>query len=245
MKVSMYAGVGILVGFAALGLQAQEPVKEKIINGGVLNGKAASLPKPDYPSYLREQGKGGVVAVDVVIDESGMVVSAAAKPAAIKVRAGAEGMMAEKEEVDPALVEAAENAARLARFTPTFLSGVPVKIRGSITYNFVVADKTTEDNPAATNAGVLNGNAISLPLPAYPASAKAVRAEGPVNVLVKINETGEVMDAQAVSGHPLLRAAAVKAAREARFNPTSKDGQPVQVSGVLVYNFVAGDKNDQ
>ncbi len=241
----MYAKVGIFVGFAALGLQAQEPAKERIVNGGVLNGKAIALPKPEFPSHLREQGKGGTVTVDVLIDETGMVVSAEANPAAIKIRAGAEGMIAEKEDVDPALVEAAEQAALNARFAPTFLSGVPVKVRGSITYNFMTGERVGEDDPSAVKGGVLNGKALSLPIPGYPPAARAVKAEGAVNVMVKVNEAGEVIEAQAVSGHPLLRAAAVTAAREARFSPTSRDGQPVQIAGVLVYNFVAGEKDDQ
>jgi TonB family protein len=244
MKFRIYAGVGILMGLGVLGLQAQEPAKERTINGGVLNGKATSLPKPEYPSHLREQGKGGVVSVEVVIDESGLVVSAIGSPA-IKVRAGAEGMMAEKEDIDPTLVEAAENAARQAQFAPTMLSGVPVRIMGTITYNFVPRGKAADDGSKAVSGGVLNGKAISLPLPKYPPAARAVKAEGAVNVMVKINEAGEVLEAQAVSGHPLLRAAAVNAALEAKFNSTLLDGQPVRVSGVLVYNFVAGDKNDQ
>ncbi len=244
MKVSMYAGVGILVGIAALGVQAQEPAKERIIHGGVVNGKAQSLPKPDYPSHLREQGKGGVVNVEVVIDESGLVVSATGSPA-IKVRAGAEGMMAEKGDIDPALIEAAENAAMQAQFAPTFLGGVPVKVRGTITYNFASSGATPEADPSAARGGILNGKAISLPKPDYPAAARAVKAEGAVSVLIKIDEAGNVSEAQAVSGHPLLRAAAVNAARAARFNSTMVDGQPVQVSGVLVYNFGAGSKDDQ
>lgn len=244
MKVAIYAGIGILMGLGALGLQAQEPAKERIINGGVLNGKATSLPKPEYPSHLREQGKGGAVNVEVVIDESGIVVSATARPT-IKVSAGADGMMAEKEDIDPALVEAAENAARLAQFSPTLLGGVPVRIKGTITYNFAPRVGAADNDGAAGTGGVLNGKAISLPLPKYPPAARAVKAEGAVSVLVKISEEGKVLEAQAVSGHPLLRAAAVNAALEAKFNSTVRDGQPVQVSGVLIYNFVAGGKTDQ
>lgn len=246
MKVSIYAyaGVGILLGIGALGMQAQETVTLRVIRGGVLNGKATSLPKPDYPVHLREQGVGGSVSVDVVIDESGIVVSATGN-SAIKGRAGAEGMMAEKEEIDPALIEAAENAARLAQFSPTMLNGVPVRIMGTITYNFVPRGKIADDGSKAVTGGVLNGKAISMPLPKYPPAARAVKAEGAVNVLVKISEEGKVLEAQAVSGHPLLRAAAVNAALEAKFNSTLLDGLPVRVSGILVYNFVAGDKNDR
>ena len=55
---------------------------------------------------------------------------------------------------------------------------------------------------------------------------------------VIVDEEGKVIAAQAVSGHPLLQAAAVKAAREARFTPTLLDGKPVKVQGVITYNFV-------
>ena len=47
--------------------------------------------------------------------------------------------------------------------------------------------------------------------------------------------------ASAVSGHPLLRAAAVDAARMAKFSQTLLQGNPVKVSGVIVYNFVPPD----
>lgn len=86
--------------------------------------------------------------------------------------------------------------------------------------------------------GVINGSATSLPKPTYPAAAKAVRAAGAVNVQVLIDESGNVVSASAVSGHPLLRQAAVAAARSAKFKPTLLSGQPVKVNGVIVYNFV-------
>lgn len=92
--------------------------------------------------------------------------------------------------------------------------------------------------PKIVSGGVLNGKATSLPKPAYPAAARAVRAGGSVSVQVVISETGSVVSASAVSGHPLLRAAAEGAARSARFSPTMLSGQPVKVSGVITYNFV-------
>jgi len=87
--------------------------------------------------------------------------------------------------------------------------------------------------------GVLNGKAISLPAPEYPEIAKPAHASGSVPVKITIDENGNVVGAEAISGHPLLRAAAVSAAREAKFTTTRVEGQPVKVSGVLVYNFVA------
>ena len=92
---------------------------------------------------------------------------------------------------------------------------------------------------APISGGVLNGKAISLPKPAYPPIARAAHASCTVVVQVLIDENGNVVSAHAVSGHPLLQGAAVGAARQARFSPTKLSGQPVKVTGVIQYNFVA------
>jgi TonB family protein len=118
-------------------------------------------------------------------------------------------------------------------------------------YNETVPDTTDTDapptsptNPLTSNnsrppisGGVLNGKAISLPKPTYPPVARAARASGTVTVKVTVDETGKVTDARAVSGHPLLQAAAVAAARNARFSPTMLDGKPVKITGVVSYTF--------
>ena len=88
------------------------------------------------------------------------------------------------------------------------------------------------------SGGVLNGKATYLPKPAYPPIAKAAHASGIVNVQVMVDENGNVISANAVSGHPMLQAAAVAAARQAKFTPTKLAGRPVKVTGVLIYNFV-------
>lgn len=98
--------------------------------------------------------------------------------------------------------------------------------------------KASPPIPKQISGGVLNGKATSLPKPAYPPAARAVRASGAVSVQVLIDENGNVVSASAVSGNPLLRAAAVSAARGAKFSPTKLSGQPVKVSGVITYNFV-------
>ena len=92
---------------------------------------------------------------------------------------------------------------------------------------------------APISGGVLNGKAISLPKPQYPAIARQAHAAGTVVVQVTIDENGGVISAHAISGHPLLQAVAVAAARGARFSPTKLSGQPVKVTGVITYNFVA------
>jgi TonB family protein len=91
--------------------------------------------------------------------------------------------------------------------------------------------------PKTISGGVVNSKAINLPKPEYPPAALSVRAAGAVNVQVTIDENGDVISAEVASGHPLLREAAVQAARQAKFSPTKLSGQPVKVTGVIVYNF--------
>ena len=109
------------------------------------------------------------------------------------------------------------------------------------------APATTPEPPAppepkSKRAGgsfaVLNGRAVSKPEPEYPAAAKAAGAQGSVAVWVDVDERGNVVEAEAVSGHPLLRAAAVAAARLAKFSPTLLSGRPAGTKGIVTYNFV-------
>jgi protein TonB len=87
------------------------------------------------------------------------------------------------------------------------------------------------------SGGVLNGKAYVLPKPIYPAPARAAHSEGLVTVQVTVDEEGNVSSADAVSGPVLLRAAAIQAARGAKFTPTKLSGFPVKVTGTLLYNF--------
>jgi TonB family protein len=87
------------------------------------------------------------------------------------------------------------------------------------------------------SGGVLNGSALSLPKPNYPDTARTVHAQGVVTVEVIIDVSGKVISARATSGHPLLQQAAVQAAYQAKFSPTTLSGQPVKVSGTINYSF--------
>lgn len=216
---------------------------QKEINGGVLNGKAVSLPKPHYPDSAKMSKASGAVAVNVVIDESGTVISAEADPYDQRQKVNADGTKAEPVEVDQSLRDASVEAALQARFSPTMLSGVPVQVKGRIVYNFVADVGDSDTTMKAVSGGVLNGKAVSLPAPVYPAAALAVNAAGAVTIQVMIDEGGNVIEATAVSGHPLLRAAAIDAARQATFSPTLLNGSPVRITGVITYNFVAPKKD--
>jgi hypothetical protein len=99
--------------------QGQGNQKRPPIQGGVLNGKAIYLPAPEIP--LGEK-TGGVVMVQILVDELGNVIDARAVSGPV----GLHG--------------AAVNAARFARFSPTLLAGEPVRVMGTLAYNFAKAN---------------------------------------------------------------------------------------------------------
>lgn len=82
-----------------------------------------------------------------------------------------------------------------------------------------------------------SGKMLSSPRPDYPLLAMKAGATGTVAVEVTIDETGNVIAAHAISGHPLLQSSAVAAARQATFQPTIKNGQPVKVTKVIMFEF--------
>jgi TonB family protein len=93
-----------------------------VIQAGVMNGRAIKLVQPIYPRAARADHASGQVSVLVLINEAGKVIEAKAMNARY---------------LHPSLVAAAEDAARHSLFTPTQLSGKPVKVNGTIVYNFV------------------------------------------------------------------------------------------------------------
>ncbi|HTK27880.1 MAG TPA: TonB family protein [Pyrinomonadaceae bacterium] len=122
------------------------------------------------------------------------------------------------------------------------LSLLSLVVFGSLTF-FGQTSTLPSDTATSPKIGgygdILNGKATSLPKPSYPAAARAANASGVVVVQVTVDEDGNVIRAQAVSGEQLLRQAAEDAARKAKFQATASSGQLVKTNGVLVYNFVS------
>ncbi|MCA1633184.1 MAG: energy transducer TonB, partial [Acidobacteria bacterium] len=145
-----------------------------------------------------------------------------------------EGDASQKEVADGQYKEAVEEHQRLTGAVRDDESGMVAPVRMPNDTNAA----TTPGRKAPISGGVLNGKAISKPAPVYPQEAQEAGAQGTVTLQVLINEDGSVASATAVSGHPLLKEAAVSAARQARFSPTFLSGQPVKVSGIITYNFV-------
>lgn len=106
----------------------QPAVNSGQISGGVLNGKAISLPAPPYPPAARAVRASGTVIVQVLVDESGRVVSANSTSG------------------HPLLRAAAEQAARRAKFEPARSGDMPVKVSGVIKYEFTLPDAVANTN---------------------------------------------------------------------------------------------------
>lgn len=146
--------------------------------------------------------------------------------------------------------EAVKQNVKASNFSPAIRDGKPVSSDLEMTFLVGQAyrdavNKRKKPEVAAYKAndewlqgGVVNGKALKLPKPEYPSEAHSQRISGAVSIDVLIDETGKVMRAGAVSGHPLLQGASRSAACDARFSPTLFKGQPVKVSGIITYNFV-------
>jgi TonB family protein len=87
------------------------------------------------------------------------------------------------------------------------------------------------------SGGVLQALGTKKVEPEYPPIAKVAGAEGVVNIRVTVSEEGRVVEAEVIDGHPLLRDAALQAARQWEFKPTELPSKPVKVIGVLTFNF--------
>jgi len=98
------------------------PKPPPIVSKGVITSQATYLPKPVYSEIAKRLRIQGTVSVQVLVDEQGRVVSA-------KAVSGSSFLIPE-----------AQKAALQARFSPTLLSGQPVKVSGVITYNFVLGN---------------------------------------------------------------------------------------------------------
>jgi len=94
------------------------------------------------------------------------------------------------------------------------------------------------DSQKHANQEMTGGEFDERVQPEYPAIARAAHATGSVVVLVVVDEEGKVIAAQSVSGHPLLQAAAVRAAKASSFHPYLFNGQAVKVRGTINYNFL-------
>ena len=90
------------------------------------------------------------------------------------------------------------------------------------------------------HAGVMNSRALLDQLPAYPRKAKELHIEGRVEVHLLVNEDGEVVFANPLSGREALWAEAVKGVVAARFPPLRVQDKPRKITGRIIFDFKNG-----
>lgn len=221
---------------------AQESKEEKqssIIrkSEGQLRPTATNRVAPEYPVDAKTNKVEGDVVVEVTISEEGNVINA-------KAISG-----------DQVFIQPTLDAVKKWTFSPTKVNDKPTKVSGVLSFRFKLESpnfstpskaKQTDTLPTQTvirrSEGVLRGIAVDKSYPTYPAEAKEQKVEGDVVIEVTIDEEGKVSSTRPVSGHELLKDVAEKAAKEWTFKPTSLDGKPVKVTGVITFRFLLDEK---
>lgn len=105
-----------------------------------------------------------------------------------------------------------------------------------------VVAQNAPTQPRKIAQGLLEGSVIKRRMPAYPLMARSMNAFGKVEVRIVISEGGQVIEAAAISGHPALRTAAMDAAREWVYKPSTLNGIPTKVETVLTFTFAPGSQ---
>lgn len=109
------------------------------------------------------------------------------------------------------------------------IGGVNKKEQESKTENKAEIDKT--------KGRVYRGAAVFTVSPAYPVEAKNTEVNTTVVVFIVVSKEGKVIDAQCKSGDKVFYKSALSAASQWRFNPSTMDGNPVNVAGTLTFKF--------
>jgi TonB family protein len=224
--------------------ESSQPIRK---SGGVLQESAVRKAQPLYPPLAKAARVSGAVVVEITVDEEGDVISARAVSG------------------HPLMKDCAVAAARGWKFKPTSLSGTPVKVIGTITFNFTMGDPPAGPDGAANSAGPgadrgtgvggaviepSSGAATSVesrPVllnsarPNYTDLARANHTEGTVVLRVLVGSDGLVKRIAIAKGLPDgLNEEAVRAAQQLRFKPAMKGGQQVAYWQTVEMSFVLG-----
>jgi len=201
---------------------AVDTTKPLRVMGGVTEPKKIKDVKPVYPPIAETARISGVVIAEIVIDTNGDVRDARILRSI------------------PMLDQAALDAIRQWRYTPTTLNGVPVELVMTVTVSFTLG---SEPAPSAGQAPVRVGGDIKEPRkiydakPFYPPAAQAAGVQGIVIVEAIIGVDGRVSSAKVLRSVPMLEEAAIDAVSQWVYEPTLLGGVPVPVVMTVTVNF--------
>ena len=216
IKVDAY----ILYNVNSVTIRKSENIKTIAVGHLAPDTKPIFLPQPNYPAAAKPLKLSGEVTVEILIDENGNIERATAVSG------------------NPLLRAAAVAAAKQAIFPPQTLSGKPIKILRSIVYKFnfgYEVEKNIDDE-------IILGKAVKSPKPSLPSFSGKMENNSSVLVETEIDENGNVISAKAISGHPLLKATSLAAARNSKFSQTTISGIPVKAKALLTYEYILADE---
>jgi len=225
---------------------SQQPVR---IGGNIPPPERIKYVQPFYPEAAREAGVSGIVIAELVVGEDGKVTDVTILRSIAL------------------LDEAALDAVRQWRYTPTLLNGRPVPVIITVTINFTMPDGTVGASTSSTSVGLKGvldppvsaaqdepvlwngrevlkiGGAVKAPervryvVPVYPEIAQAAHVSGIVIIQALVDETGHVVSTKVLRSIALLDQAAIDAVKQWEYTPTLVNGEAVPVVMTVTVNF--------
>jgi len=113
-------------------------------------------------------------------------------------------------------------------------------IGGIISSTPVAVPKVATPQRVRVSQGVTQGLLIRRVQPTYPQLARQARIQGTVVLQAEISKTGDIINLQVVSGHPMLAPAALDAVKQWKYRPYILNGEPVEVDTQITVNFTLG-----
>ncbi len=110
-------------------------------------------------------------------------------------------------------------------------------IGGIISSTPVAVPKIATPQRVRVSSGVIAGQGLSQPQPAYPPLAKQARISGKVILHALISKEGTIEGLTLVSGHPMLAPSAIEAVKRWKYKPYLLNGEPVEVDTTIEVNF--------
>jgi TonB family protein len=233
------AGTGVSAAPAPVPAQSQEKVRPPqreplLVGGGIQESKLINKVAPVYPEQAKREGIQGTVKLTVIINEEGLVYEIRNNP-----------------DNDPILEEAAIDAVKEWKYSPTLLNGMPVPVMATVTVTFQLRETPPPAQAQNFPSGVtvwrrdairISGDVQESKLirrmePIYPELALKARVQGKVVLGITVDEEGSVTDVNMVTGHPLLNQAAIDAVRQWKYSPTFLNGAPVPVIATVSVVF--------
>ena len=173
---------------------------------------------PEYPQKALDEWIKGTVVLDTEIGTDGNVKS-------VKVIKGAH----------PMLEKAAAAAVKKWKYQPFQLKGGLNALVFTVSFRFELIP--VPEAPTRRLPTHLKPQLVRRVNPVYPHTALKAHIQGEVLLEVVTDQKGNVKKVTAVSGHPLLEKAAVKAVKQWKYKPYLVDGEPKPVIFYVTIRF--------